>query len=81
MVAGYGYGLPVHSWPVVAASGSSIGAKTLIVAAKVMAATAVDLFTDPELVARAKEEFAGTAGKMTFKTVIPEGQRAPASVH
>ena len=81
MVAGYGYGLPVHSWPVVAASGTSIGMKALVIAAKVMAATAVDLYTDPALIERAKEEYARTAGKMTFKTVIPEGQPAPATVH
>ncbi|MFQ6046282.1 MAG: amidohydrolase [Gemmatimonadales bacterium] len=49
-------GTAAHSWQAIAAGGTSIGAKGLLVAAKTMAMTAVDLFTDPDLVAAAREE-------------------------
>ena len=40
-------GTPAHSWQAVAAGGTSIGVKGMMVAAKTMALTAIDLFTDP----------------------------------
>ncbi|MFQ5537588.1 MAG: amidohydrolase [Gemmatimonadota bacterium] len=57
-------GTSAHSWQAVAAGGTSIGNKGMIVAAKTLAMTAVDLFTKPELVAAAKEE---------HRKRIPEG--------
>jgi len=45
-----------HSWQAVAAGGTSIGEKGMIVAAKTLAMTFVDLFTDPQLVQRAQTE-------------------------
>jgi aminobenzoyl-glutamate utilization protein B len=50
-------GTPAHSWQAVAAGGTSIGTKGMMVAAKTMALTAIDLFTDPQHVAKAREEF------------------------
>lgn len=79
-VASYGYGLPTHSWPVVAATGSSIGTKALVTAAKTMAATAIDLYTDPDLMERVKADWRKSRGDEPFQTLIPEGQMAPASV-
>ena len=79
-VASYGYGLPIHSWPVVAATGTSIGDKALLVAAKALAATAVDLFTDQALVERVKADWREMRGDAPWKTLIPEGQSAPARV-
>ncbi|MCE2454245.1 MAG: amidohydrolase [Gemmatimonadetes bacterium] len=49
-------GTSAHSWQAVAAGGTSIGNKGMVVAAKTLAMTAIDLFTDPDLVARAKVE-------------------------
>ena len=80
MVASYGYQLPTHSWPVVAATGSAIGERALLVAAKAIAATAVDLYRDPELLARVKADFSATRGDRPWQTLIPEGQAAPAKV-
>jgi aminobenzoyl-glutamate utilization protein B len=77
MIAAYGYGLPTHSWPVIAASGTSIGTKALVTAAKVLSATTIDLMTDPALVQAAKQDFATTMKGVTWKTAIPEGQQAP----
>ncbi len=50
-------GSPGHSWQNVAVGGSSIGDKGLIYAGKVLACAAVDLFTKPEIIAKAKAEF------------------------
>jgi aminobenzoyl-glutamate utilization protein B len=46
-------GTPSHSWQAVAAGGTTIGVKGMIVAAKTLALTAVDLFTTPALIERA----------------------------
>jgi aminobenzoyl-glutamate utilization protein B len=50
-------GTPWHSWVVVSCSGGSIGHKCMITAAKVLAATTLDLLTDEKLLAAATEEF------------------------
>ena len=52
-------GTSSHSWQATAAGGTSIGNKGMIVAAKTLAMTAVDLFTSPELVASAQSEHKG----------------------
>ena len=46
-----------HSREFAKASASKRGEEVLLIAAKAMAMTAIDLFTDPELMERAKEEF------------------------
>jgi aminobenzoyl-glutamate utilization protein B len=50
-------GTPAHSWQAVAAGGTSIGAKGMMVAAKTMTLTAIELFTDPAHIGKAREEF------------------------
>lgn len=49
-------GTPAHSWQAVAAGGMSIGHKGMMLAAKVLAVTATDLFEAPEVLAAAREE-------------------------
>jgi aminobenzoyl-glutamate utilization protein B len=56
-------GTAAHSWQAVATSRSSIGIKGLQVAAKTMALTATDLYSDPELLVRAKKEFQQQRGE------------------
>lgn len=54
---------PWHSWVVVSCGGTSLGKKAMLVAAKTLAATALDLLTDSELLEEAKAEFEkNTAG-------------------
>jgi aminobenzoyl-glutamate utilization protein B len=65
-----------HSWQAVAAGGTSIGTKGMIVAAKTMALTAIDLFTDPGIVAAAKEELLRRRGP-DFKYIPLIGDREP----
>ena len=50
-------GTPGHSWQAVAAGGMSIGHKGMMLAAKVLATTGVDLLRDPERLAAARSEF------------------------
>ena len=48
---------PGHSWQNVSCGKTSIGHKGLLTAGKVLAATAIDLFEQPQLLEQAKEEF------------------------
>jgi aminobenzoyl-glutamate utilization protein B len=50
-------GTAAHSWQAVASGGTSIGAKGMMVAAKTMALTTMDLFLDSSHIAKARAEF------------------------
>lgn len=56
-------GTPAHSWQAVAAGGMSIGHKGMVLAAKVLASTAAELFTNQALVAEIKAEFMERRGE------------------
>lgn len=66
-----------HSWQNVAAAGSSIGAKGMMVAAKTIALTAYDLFKNPAVIAEANKELAQKRGE-GFKYEAMLGDRKPA---
>ena len=51
-------GMPGHTWQTVACGKTSIAYKGMLCAGKVLAATAIDLFEDEELLNKAKAEFA-----------------------
>ncbi|MBK8831207.1 MAG: amidohydrolase [Saprospiraceae bacterium] len=65
-----------HSWQAVAAGGTSIGTKGMIVAAKTMALTAIDLYKDPSIIETAKEELLRRRGP-DFKYTPLTGDREP----
>jgi aminobenzoyl-glutamate utilization protein B len=69
-------GTSAHSWQAVAAGGTSIGTKGMIVAAKTMALTALDLFTDPSIMTAAWEELHRRRGQ-DFKYAPLIGARDP----
>ena len=69
-------GTPAHSWQATACGGTDIGTKGMMVAARTMALTAIDLFTDPALIQRAKEEFKKDKGDYQYKALL--GDRKPA---
>jgi aminobenzoyl-glutamate utilization protein B len=73
-------GSPGHSWQNVAAIGSPIGHKGLLVAAKVMALSAVDLLIDEQVLKDAKADFEKRMKGRKYTTRIPEGQKAPKSI-
>jgi aminobenzoyl-glutamate utilization protein B len=50
-------GTGAHSWQAIAAGGTSIGAKGMMVAAKTLAMSAVDFFSDPAKLAAVRAEF------------------------
>jgi aminobenzoyl-glutamate utilization protein B len=69
-------GTPGHSWQAVAAGGMSIGLKGMENASKVLALTAVDLLSRPELITAAREEFERRRGP-DFRYASAVGDRAP----
>lgn len=70
-------GTPAHSWQAVAAGGTDIGTKGMMVAAKTMALTCIDLFTQPALIEKATVEFNQAKGP-GFKYESLIGDRKPA---
>ena len=69
-------GTSAHSWQAVACGGTDIGIKGMIVASKTMAFTAIDLFTNPALIKKAKEEFTQSKSDYQYKALL--GDRKPA---
>ena len=69
-------GTPAHSWQAVACGGTEIGIKGMMVAAKTMTLTAVDLYTNAAIIQKAKEEFTKAKGNYQYKALL--GDRKPA---
>ncbi|MFD2587123.1 amidohydrolase [Croceitalea marina] len=61
---------PWHSWAVVACGGMSIGHKGMVYASKAMGMTMVDLFTNPKLVEKVKEEYKTRKGDEVYEAMI-----------
>jgi aminobenzoyl-glutamate utilization protein B len=70
-------GTPAHSWQLVAQGKSRVAHKGMIHAAKAMSATALDLFTDPELLDAAQREFHAVIAETPYDKPIPEGTIPP----
>jgi len=70
-------GCPGHSWQNCASSGSSIGKKGMLVAAKTMALCALDLLEHPEEIKKAWEEFRERTKDSPYKSPLPEGMELP----
>ncbi|MDA0833707.1 MAG: amidohydrolase [Planctomycetota bacterium] len=70
-------GTSPHSWQAVAAGGMSIGKKGMQLAAKVLAASAWDMLTHPELIDQAQAELKGRLGKRAYQTLMQADQRPP----
>jgi aminobenzoyl-glutamate utilization protein B len=66
-------GVPGHAWPVVACSGTSMGHRGMIHAAKVLAATAVDLFEDESARQAIRAEFRRKTEGSAYRLLIPDG--------
>ncbi len=70
-------GTPAHSWQATACGGTDIGIKGLMVAAKTIALTGIDLFTDNSIIQKATEEFNKAKGPdFQYKALL--GDRKPA---
>lgn len=68
-------GTPAHSWQAVAAGGTTIGEKGMLVAARTLALTMVDLYSDPALLREARAEFDKRRGGAKYASRI--GDRKP----
>lgn len=69
-------GTSAHSWQAVAAGGTSIGIKGMMVAAKTMALTGIELFQKPNVIDEAQQEFAQRRGSgFQYEALI--GDREP----
>ena len=69
-------GVPGHSWQAVSCGGTAIGIKGMMVAAKTMALTAIDLYLDQKLIDAALDEFRKSKGDYQYIPLL--GDRKPA---
>ena len=73
-------GTPAHSWQAVAQNGVGIGHKSLVFAAKVMAATAIDLLTSEDALNKAREEHKQRMGNKKYRSPIPPNHKPPLDI-
>jgi aminobenzoyl-glutamate utilization protein B len=70
-------GTPGHSWQAVACGGTTIGKKGMNLAARTLAATAYDLFTDPQLLKDAKAEHTKRLDGRKYAAMLEKDQPPP----
>jgi len=70
-------GVSAHTWQATACAGMSIGQKGMLVAARAIAFTAADLFSNPKLVDEAKADFQRQLKGKAYVSGIPAGQEPP----
>ncbi len=70
-------GTPGHSWQSTACAGTSIGRKGMVVAAKTLALSAIDIFSDPKHVAAARASFEKRRAGHEYRSRVPAGQKPP----
>ncbi len=64
-------GVPGHTWGIVAASGVSIGHKGMLHAAKAMALAAIDCYSDPTHIQKARAEFEKAISAQPYISPVP----------
>ncbi|WP_029661499.1 amidohydrolase [Alteromonas sp. ALT199] len=69
-------GTPPHTWQASAMSGTDIGYKGMYLASEVITQTAISLFSEPENIRKAKQEFQQRKSTLNYESML--GQRAPA---
>jgi aminobenzoyl-glutamate utilization protein B len=70
-----------HSWRITSCVGSSIGRKTMLQAARLLAAAGIDLFLQPELVEAARAEWRERMRERTYHSLLPEGTKPPLGIN
>lgn len=68
----YAMGTNGHTWQAAACSGSSLGMKGMIFAAKILALAGIKLMENPEIVRRAKAEFDRETEGQPYVTSLPD---------
>ena len=67
----------LHTWPVTACGGMSIGDKASLKTAQILAACGYDLMTDPDLRAAARQDFRRRTGDAPFVSPLPPDRKPP----
>ncbi|MGW6022831.1 amidohydrolase [Streptomyces sp. NPDC055099] len=70
-------GTKMHTWSTAACAAAAPGQAAVIAAAKYLAATAVDLITQPERLKAVKDEFKERTKDVRWKTALPDGYEPP----
>lgn len=70
-------GAPGHNWQITACSGHSIGMKGMIYGTKVLAKSALDILTVPEILEKAKNEFMEATKGRPYKCPLPDDMEIP----
>jgi aminobenzoyl-glutamate utilization protein B len=70
-------GTPGHSWQAVACGRTTIGKKGMLLAAKTLAASAWDLFEQPETLKAAKAELAKKLAGTAYQPLLGKDQKPP----
>ncbi len=73
----WAFSTPFHTWQAVAQGKSSYAHKAMLLAAKTMACTAVEVLLNPELVAEAKKELIERLDGETYQCLVPEDVNPP----
>jgi len=76
-VATFVPGIALHTWQSTACAGMSIGRKGMVLAAKVMAQTAMDIYSDPKLLAPIRASFDKRRAGFTYRSRIPADAKPP----
>ena len=70
-------GIAYHHWGAGVSLATSVAHKGAVAGAKTLAASAVDLLMDPQLVARARETFKEEIGDVEYRPLLPDDQQPP----
>lgn len=74
MTACWALGTPFHTWQVVSQGTMPIAHKGMLQAGKVLAATAIEVMENPDLLAKAKQEHQERLDGEGYFSLIPEGE-------
>ena len=81
MTTSFAAAAPGHNWGITATCGMSIGHKGMMYGAKIMAASAMDLFTDSAHLQKAREEFEKATKDRPYQTPLPDDLKPPHYEH
>lgn len=70
-------GTKLHTWAVTSCAAADPGRATVIAAARYLAATAIDLLTQPDQLAAIKDEFRRRTAGVEWRTALPDGYEPP----
>lgn len=71
------FGTPLHAWQTVAQGKSSFAHKGMLLAAKAMAATAIESILHPEIVKEAQQELLDRLGGESYDCLVPADVQPP----